>query len=231
MPDGGLSLVIALGAGLASFFAPCVLPVVPGYLAFVTGGPASSRRQHALRTGLFVAGFSAAFVAMGLLVGAVAQSTALQSVETWVQRVGGSLIILFGLVMLDLVRVPWLDREARYTGDAPLGAGRAVGALVLGAAFAVGWTPCVGPVLASILVLAGVSGSASSGALLLAAYAAGLAVPFLVLGLTAERGVAWLDRVGSITTWVERIGGVILILVGIAVFTGSINRLTSYLVG
>lgn len=231
MAAGSLSLGVAFVAGLASFLAPCVLPVLPGYLAFVTGGASASRSRHALRTALFVLGFGAMFVAMGLLIGAVAESTAAQAAETWVERVGGALIILFGLVMLDLIRFDVLDREHGYTGKAPLRLGRDVGALALGAAFAVGWTPCVGPILASILVLAGVQGSAASGALLLATYALGLGIPFLVLGVAAEEGTQLLERFERVSVWIERVGGVILIAVGIAVFTGSMTRLTSYVVG
>lgn len=231
MVAGGVSLAVAFAAGLASFLAPCVLPVLPGYLAFVTGGGETGRGRHALRTVLFVLGFGVMFVAMGLLIGAVAESTALRSAETWVERVGGALIIGFGLSMLGLLDVPFLDGEHRYTGKRPMRYGRDVGAVALGAAFAVGWTPCVGPILASILVLAGVQGSAASGALLLGVYALGLGIPFLVLGVGAERGIRLLERFERVTAWIERVGGVILIAVGIAVFTGAMTRLTSYVVG
>lgn len=226
-----LSLAVAFVAGLGSFFAPCVLPIVPGYLGFVTGGVHSSARRRTLITVAFVGGFSIAFVLLGLVVGLAGSSMLFRGAQGWLDRLGGGLIILFGLAMLGLLRLPFLERDVRYHGTAPMKAGPFVGALGLGAAFGVGWSPCVGPILAGILVLAGVSGGAASGALLLGVYAAGLAVPFLIVGVFADRGAALLKRFGKASKAIEVVGGVLLVLLGIAVFTGSTARLQSLVVG
>lgn len=225
-----LSLGIAFAAGLASFFAPCVLPIVPGYLGFVTGGAAAPGARRLAITACFVGGFAIAFVALGLVVGLAGSSMLFRGATDWLERLGGAVIILFGLAMLGLVNLPFLQRDVRYHGTKPMKAGPVVGALGLGAAFGVGWSPCVGPILAGILVLAGVSGGATSGALLLGVYAAGLAVPFLVLGVFADRGAALLKRFGRASHAIEAVGGVLLIVLGIAVFTGAVTRLQSLVV-
>lgn len=229
MPSDPVTGAIAFGAGLLSFFAPCVLPVIPGYLAFVTGGAGTSRRRRLILTGAFVVGFSIAFVLLGLLIGTVGSSMAFRAAETGVQRIGGLLIIAFGLYMTGLLKLPFLDREVRFHGQAPTFLGPVAGALFLGAAFGVGWSPCVGPVFGSILILAGVGGGTLQGGLLLGAYAAGLAIPFLALGVTADKGAEFLGRHRTATRYVEVAGGVLLILLGIFVFTGAIARFTSYL--
>ncbi len=225
-----VTTTVAFGAGLVSFFAPCVLPVVPGYLAFVTGGMAVGRTTRIMRTVAFVLGFGIAFTILGALVGALGGTPAFQRAETWVQRIGGALIIVFGLHMTGLLRLKFLDRDVRYHGHGPKDATPLFSALALGAAFGVGWSPCVGPVLASILLLAGLDGGAAGGALLLAVYSAGLGVPFLVIGFSAERSTAVLQRFRRTTIWIERVGGGILIVLGIFVFTGSLTRVISYVI-
>lgn len=229
MPDPATGLV-AFGAGLASFFAPCVLPVIPGYIAFVTGGSEASLGHRLALTVAFVVGFGLAFVGMGLLVGLAGDTAFFRDADTWLQRVGGAVIIAFGLAMTGLLKVDALQREVRYQGEAPDALGPATGAVFLGAAFGIGWSPCVGPVLASILVLAGLEGGALAGGALLAVYAAGLAIPFLLLGITADRGAAFLERHQGLARGVEVVGGVLLIVLGIFVFTGSIAELLSYVV-
>lgn len=227
----GLGLAVAFAAGLASFFAPCVLPIVPGYLGFVTGGASTSQGRRSVITLAFVLGFSIAFVLLGLVVGLAGSSLMFGGAQDALNRVGGAVIIVFGLAMLGLLRLPFMDRDVHYHGTAPMRHGPVLGALGLGAAFGVGWSPCVGPILAGILVLAGVSGGAAGGALLLGVYAAGLAVPFLALGLFADRGAAFVRRFGRVAHSVELVGGVLLIALGIAVFTGATTRLQSLVVG
>lgn len=228
-PDPATALV-ALGAGVASFFAPCILPVVPGYLAFITGGDRATRGRRLLLTGAFVAGFAVLFVVMGLLVGTVGTTPWFRAADEWVERIGGTLIIAFGLYMTGLLKIPLLDREVSFRGRLPADMGAVSGAFGLGAAFGVGWSPCVGPVLASILVVAGVQGGALQGGLLLGIYALGMAVPFLVVGVTADRGAAFLKRHRRAARWAEVAGGILLVVLGIFVFTGSIARVTSYLI-
>lgn len=227
----GLTLAVAFVGGLASFFAPCVLPVVPGYLGFITGGAAASAARRTLLTVAFVGGFSLAFIALGLVVGLAGSGLAVGGAQDALNRLGGAVIVVFGLAMLGLLRLPFLDRDLRYHGTAPLRHGPVFGALGLGAAFGVGWSPCVGPILAGILLLAGVSGGATGGAVLLGVYALGLAVPFLALGVFADRGAAWVKRFGRATHAIEVVGGVLLVALGVAVFTGAVSRLQSLVVG
>lgn len=230
MAADAFTVAVAFGAGLASFFAPCVLPVIPGYIAYVTGGTQTTTKRRLSLTLLFVTGFSIAFIAMGLLVGLAGNTQLFRSADTWLARIGGALIITFGLVMTGLLKIPFLERDARYQGQAPERLGPYAGATFLGAAFGVGWSPCVGPILASILLLAGLEGGALTGALLLGIYALGLAIPFLALGLTADRGAAFLNRHRGLARGTEIVGGILLILVGIFVFTGSLAELLSYIV-
>ncbi len=220
---------LAFGAGLASFFSPCIVPIVPGYVAFLARSAQGRLGRRMLVVAAFVLGFGVAFVALGLLAGLLGSGLGARVPLRWAERVGGALIIAFGLAMTGLLRLRILDRDARYHGPAPGALGPAGGALLLGAAFGVGWSPCVGPILASILLVAGLDASPAQGALLLGVYALGLAVPFLALGLTAERGAALLRRFARASRVIEIVGGVLLILLGIAVFTGQAARLTSYL--
>lgn len=230
MPADPVSTVVAFSAGLASFFAPCVLPVVPGYLAFVTGGDRTTRSRRILLTVAFVLGFSAAFVAMGMAVGLVGNTPWFRAGDEWIERIGGTLIIAFGLATMGLLKIPGLDRTVRWQGRAQAHSGAVAGAFLLGGAFGVGWSPCVGPVLASILLVAGIQGGAVGGAILLGVYSLGMAIPFLLLGVTADRGTAFLRRHEKATRYAEVVGGFLLVVLGIFVFTGSIARLTSYVI-
>jgi cytochrome c-type biogenesis protein len=225
----GTAPTVAFVAGLASFLAPCILPIMPAYVSFISGGVEAPFGRRMLRTSLFVAGFAAAFIALGLLIGAVGQTPLFQESETWVRRIGGALIIFFGLVMTGLVQIPWLTRDWRYHGQADLPKHQFAGAFALGIAFAVGWSPCVGPILASILLYAGTQGSLWNAGFLLALYALGLAIPFLILGALADRGADLVKRFRSVSRGIEVVGGAILIILGIFVFTGSTARLTSLL--
>lgn len=227
MPDPVMAAV-AVGAGLASFLSPCVLPVVPGILAVVAGDAEAGRRQRMVTTGAFVAGFGAAFVVAGLLIGAAGTLAIAHGLAPWIQRIGGAIIIVFGLHTIGLLEIPRLGRGGLEPD--PDAGGSVVAAVGLGAAFGIGWSPCVGPVLASILVVAGTQGGIVDGALLLAVYAAGLGVPFLALGWTADRGTAFVERHATAARWFERVGGAVLIVLGIFVFTGSLARLTSYVI-
>ena len=237
--------VAAFLAGLLSFFTPCVLPIVPGFLAFVASRKSAaetgtspdapeappalpSRARRFALTAVFVLGFGAAFSLIGWLVGTAGSSLSFQHAQAWLRRIGGVLIIAFGFAMLGLWRLPWMDRDVRVhsVGDR---AGPVAGAFLLGAAFGVGWTPCVGPILASILLTAGVSGSGMGAAFLLACFSLGLAVPFLAFGLAADSGAGFVRRHAKATQAVEVVGGVLLVALGIMVFTGAANRLLLYL--
>ncbi|MHB8634504.1 MAG: cytochrome c biogenesis CcdA family protein [Thermoplasmatota archaeon] len=221
----GLTAVTAFLAGVLSFFGPCVLPIVPGFLAFIAerGHASQSRARRLGTTAAFVAGFGIAFTVLGAIIGAAGSTLMYRDTQVWLRRIGGVIIIAFGFAMLGLWRMPWMDRDFRvhevgHTG--PL-----VGSLLMGAAFGVGWTPCVGPILAAILLTAGIGGSAASGATLLAIYSLGLAVPFMVLGALADYGAAFVHRYRKATQVVEVVGGLLVVALGIVVFTGAANRL------
>jgi cytochrome c-type biogenesis protein len=222
------TLPVAFLAGILSFLSPCVLPLVPTYLAYV-GGSAGARRAVVLRNaGFFVLGFSLVFIAMG--ASASALGSVLREHQETLTVVGGILVIGFGLVMLGVVRLPLLYRDTRR----PLGPGTDTaspwGATLLGAAFAFGWTPCIGPVLGAILTAAGAAGTLSSGVGLLAAYAAGLAVPFMIAALALEPFLRVSSRIRPWLPWIERGAGALLLVVGVLMVSGIFTRLNTLLI-
>jgi cytochrome c-type biogenesis protein len=214
-------------AGIASFLAPCVIPLVPAYLGMITGEAAESRDPgHAVTsTLLFVAGFATVFAALGVAAGLAGSS--LSSVQSGLERVGGVLIILFGLALLGVVRGPFA-RERRLITELPHGGGR-LRPVVVGVAFGAAWSPCVGPLLGAALVAAARTGDPVQGATLLFAYACGIGVPFVAasLGLALVPGaMARLQRAGPV---LERVAGVLLVILGVLLATGWYRHLTSYL--
>ena len=226
-----LSIAVAFLAGLLSFLSPCVLPLVPSYLGFITGlslNEMTARRRVALTHSLlFVAGFSLVFVVLGM--GATALGRALNYHQVWLQRAGGVLIIVFGIYLLGIVRLPFLERESRlHIERKPLGY---FGTLVVGMAFAAGWTPCIGPILGGILTLAGTQADLSRGTLLLGVYSAGLALPFLVAAWAVEAFLDWFQRFRKYLPWVQRASGVLLIAVGVLLVSGEFTRLAGWLQG
>jgi cytochrome c-type biogenesis protein len=225
----GLGLFVAFAAGLLSFLSPCVLPLVPSYIGFLTGmtlPEVTGRRRPALVHGiLFVAGFSLVFILLG--ASATALGRALNQYQVWIQRVGGVLIIAFGLVCLGVVRADFLLRERRlHMEEKPVGY---LGSILVGMAFAAGWTPCIGPVLGAILGLAATSNDLARGTLLLVVYSAGLAVPFLLAAVALESFLAWFQRFRRYLPWVMRISGALLVFVGILMVTGEFTRLAGWL--
>ncbi len=224
-----LGLFVAFAAGLLSFLSPCVLPLVPSYIGFLTGmslPEMSGRRRVALGHALlFVLGFSLVFILLG--ASATALGRALNYYQIWLQRIGGVLIIGFGLVCLGVIRVGALTRERRVQVEQkPVGY---LGSALVGMAFAAGWTPCIGPVLGGILGLAATSHDVSRGMLLLAVYSAGLAVPFLVAAVALESFLSWFQRFRQFLPWVMRVSGVLLIFVGVLMVTGEFTRLAGWL--
>lgn len=207
-----VSLAAAFLAGVLSFLSPCVLPLVPTYL-FYLGGERGRPLFNAL---FFVLGFGAVFFLLGLpftLLGGL-----LFEHRQTLARVGGAVLILFGLYMLGL-RPRW-GVNLRYQGETS----RPLGALLLGATLGLGWTPCIGPILGAILTLTAVGG----GVGLLLAYILGLAVPFLLVALFAERLKVWLRRAGRFSHYVEILAGVVLLAVGILLLTGMFTALNSF---
>jgi cytochrome c-type biogenesis protein len=224
-----LGLFVAFAAGLLSFLSPCVLPLVPSYIGFLTGmslSEMSGRRRVALGHALlFVLGFSLVFVLLG--ASATALGRALNYYQLWLQRIGGVLIIGFGLVCLGVIRVGFLSAERRVQVERkPVGY---LGSTLVGMAFAAGWTPCIGPVLGAILGLAATTNDVTRGMLLLAFYSAGLAVPFLVAAVALDSFLGWFQRFRGYLPWVMQISGALLIFVGVLMVTGEFTRLAGWL--
>jgi cytochrome c-type biogenesis protein len=226
-----LGFVVAFAAGLLSFLSPCVLPLVPSYVGFLTGmtlPEVTGRRRVALTHALlFVGGFSLVFILLG--ASATALGRALNYYQVWLQRIGGVLIILFGLLCLGAFNLRFLSQERRlHLERKPVGY---LGSVLVGMAFAAGWTPCIGPVLGGILGLAATSTDVSRGMLLLAVYSAGLALPFLVAAVAVDSFLDWFQRFRRFLPWVMRISGVLLIFVGFLLLTGEFTRLAGWLQG
>lgn len=220
------TLPLAFLAGVLSFLSPCVLPLVPSYLAFV-GGSADAKRVVLVRNSLFfILGFSLVFIALG--ASASALGAALRSNLTLLTTFGGILVIAMGLVMLGVLRLPWVYRDTRpqYRGESRT----PWGAMLLGMAFAAGWTPCIGPILGAILTLAGAGGTLAHGVGLLAVYALGLGVPFLLAALLLEPFMRFSQRFRRFLPLVERGAGVLLVIAGLLMLTGTFTRLNSYLI-
>jgi cytochrome c-type biogenesis protein len=221
-----LALPVAMFVGVMAFLSPCVIPLVPGYLSFIAGTSGSSpsgRRWYAVvSTGLFVAGFGSVFVAQGFLLGAA--SATLQLHHAALQRAAGVFTIGLGVVYLGALRP--LQREVRL--NLPSRAGMA-GAPLLGFTFALGWTPCLGPTLSAVLGLAAGTGSPARGALLGTAYCLGLGIPFIALGAGATWLATSVERIRRHQPLVTRIGGGLLVTIGVLLFTGAWDEMTQQL--
>jgi cytochrome c-type biogenesis protein len=229
-----LGLVVAFTAGLLSFLSPCVLPLIPSYATFITGmsldeltGTQQSRTRRAVMVHgtLFVLGFTLVFLILG--ASATFLGSLMRAYSDWVGRVGGVLLILFGLYLAGLLRLPGAGREWRvHLSDKPVGY---LGTLLVGVAFGAGWTPCIGPVLGGILTLAATTGSVGQGMGLLAVYSLGLAVPFLLATLLLERFLQGFQRFRHYLPWVSRASGALLIVMGLLLVTGSFTVLSGML--
>jgi cytochrome c-type biogenesis protein len=229
-----LGLVVAFTAGLLSFLSPCVLPLIPSYATFITGmsldeltdSPQARTRRAVLVHGmLFVLGFTLVFLILG--ASATFLGSLMRAYSDWVGRVGGVLLIVFGLYLLGVLRLPGAGREFRvHLSDKPVGY---LGTLLVGVAFGAGWTPCIGPVLGGILTLAATSGSVGQGMGLLAVYSLGLAVPFLLATLLLERFLRNFKRFRHYLPWVSRASGALLLVMGFLLVTGSFTVLSGML--
>ncbi|MDP2620404.1 MAG: cytochrome c biogenesis protein CcdA [Hyphomicrobiales bacterium] len=226
MPEiAGIGVLTAFLAGIVSFLSPCVLPLVPGYVSYVAGHSldelreAQAMRQRIAVLGLssaFVLGFSSVFVSLGASASAI--GNLFQAYRFEASYAAGAVIILFGLHMTGLLRLNWMNREARFMPQVP--GGRPFGAFLLGSAFAFGWTPCIGPILGAILTLSATSMGVSDGAALLSIYSLGLAVPFLLVAAFTSRFMANAERLRRIGRPLQIAAGGILMLVGALMLTG-----------
>jgi len=224
-----VGLALAFTAGILSFLSPCVLPLIPSYITFITGmgfeDVTRSRRTTMVHALLFVFGFSLIFVALG--IGATALGSLLLAYRDWISRIGGVLVIVFGLYMLGVLRIGAMARDTRmHLSDKPMGY---LGTVLVGIAFGAGWTPCIGPILGAILTYASTSDDLSQGMLLLGTYSLGLAVPFLVSALAIERFLGAFQKFRKHMGTVNRISGVLLIVVGVLMLTNWFTVLAGYL--
>ncbi|WGV16448.1 cytochrome c biogenesis CcdA family protein [Fuscovulum ytuae] len=229
----GAAMLVALLGGVLSFLSPCVLPIVPPYLAYMggismgemTAGGKSARRRVMLPALFFVMGLSTVFLLLGFTASAF--GAFFLKNQVLFSQVAGAVVLVFGLHFLGVFRIGLLDREARL--DAGDRGGSALGAYVLGLAFAFGWTPCIGPQLGAILSLAAQEGSVQRGTLLLGVYAAGLGIPFLLAALFIERAMGIMQRLKRHMKWIERTMGGLLVIVGLALLTGAFTDFSWWL--
>ena len=229
-----VTIAAALAAGMLSFLSPCVLPLVPPYLVYLTGTslerfadaepPRQVRRETLAAALLFVLGFSTAFVALGASASAVGAVARAYSGELAI--LAGVVIIVMGLHFLGLTPIAWLMREKRLQVAKPVGLW---GAYLMGLAFALGWTPCIGPILAAILAVAASEATVAKGAGMLAVYSLGLGIPFIVAAMAIEPFAAFLARFRAHLGLVEKAMGGLLVLTGVAFLTGAVTQASFWL--
>jgi cytochrome c-type biogenesis protein len=228
----------ALLAGLLSFLSPCVLPLVPAYLSYISGvsvdalqsdAPEQGRvRRHVLAQSVwFVLGFSLVFIALGASASFIGQWLLVHMAV--LAKIAGVLIMVFGLHYMGVIRIPFLLMEARLD-TSKVNPGHGLGAVLLGAAFAFGWTPCIGPILGAILALAGAQSQLGRGIGLLAVYSAGLAIPFLLAAFATGAFLRWAKRFRRHLHAVEVVSGVLLFAVGLLIFLGSFSIISGWII-
>jgi len=229
-----ISLVAAFSAGLLSFVSPCVLPLVPSYISYITGlsveqlmdvGERSRfKKAIVLNALLFIAGFSSVFISFGASASLLGQL--LITYQDHIRRIGGILIILFGLYLLGVLNFDFLKMEHRFQfRNRPAGY---VGSFLIGVAFASGWTPCVGPVLGSILLYASTTDSLLDGVVLLSFYSLGLGLPLFLTALGVDRFLAYFREVRAYLWGVSTVSGVLLLIVGVMIYANSLTMITSF---
>lgn len=224
-----IGLALAFGAGLLSFISPCVLPLIPSYLTFVTGvgfDDLGSRRRAAFVHGLlFVLGFTLIFITLG--ASATVLGRLLLAYRVWITRLGGVLIVLFGLYLLGAIRVAAFDRERRvHLANKPMGY---LGSVFVGVTFGAGWTPCLGPILGAILTYTAASADLARGLPLLLAYSLGLAIPFLLAAVAVERFLETVTRLRPHLARISQVSGALLVLVGALMMLDMFTVLGVYL--
>jgi cytochrome c-type biogenesis protein len=227
-----VSILTAFMFGVISFVSPCVLPIVPGYLSFISGYSfdemtTSDRsdlfKKVTVNSLLFVLGFSVIFVALGASATAMGQFL-LQKLSLF-SKIAGMIIIVFGLHMVGLFKIKFLNYEKRFHAGKKIGL---LGSFVAGLAFAFGWTPCIGPVLAAILAIAAQQDTIGKGITLLSVYSLGLGIPFLVTSLSINAFLRFFRKFSRYIRWVEITGGILLIVIGILIMTNNLTLLSGY---
>ena len=229
--------VIAFSAGVLSFLSPCVLPLIPVYASLITGMSAKELSQETSQSTrsklrltatvkgiMFVIGFSIIFMLLGTTVSFMG-NLFFDSIQ-WIERIGGVVLIVLGLHMIGLFKIPRLEKQIRFD-MAKRNSGK-FGPLVVGMAFGAGWTPCIGPILAGILTIAASSSSVVTGASLLGVYSLGLAIPFLVSAIAIDRFLVFFTKIKSKMLWIEKISGILFVIFGIVLLTGSLVYLNNF---
>lgn len=233
--DSNVSLIAAFAAGFLSFISPCVLPLIPGYISFVSGvsveelrgdsPPATSRLQIFVTSLAFVIGFSLVFIALGASATAIGKF--IFAKLPLLSKIAGGVLIVFGLHTMGVFRLAFLDTEKRvHAQRKPAGP---LGAMLVGVAFAFGWTPCIGPILGGILAIAGSRNSVGEGITLLAVYSLGLGIPFLLTSLAINRFFGAAKRIRKYYHAIELTSGALLVLIGVLIFTGQLTLIVRFL--
>ena len=244
--EENVTLLAAFGAGLLSFVSPCVLPLIPGYLSFISGlslddmrggtaatratgvavvAPPHVRRRVLLSSLAFILGFSLVFVALGASASAIGHFVLAK--KALFSRIAGAVIIIFGLHTMGVLRIEWLYQEKRLqTQRQP---GGPLGALLVGVAFAFGWTPCIGPILAGILAIAATRSGVGAGVKLLAAYSLGLGVPFFATALAINQFFGALSHIRRHYHKIELVSGALLVIIGVLIFTDRFTIIAQWL--
>jgi len=238
LTDGLIAgFAIAFSAGILSFLSPCVLPLIPVYASLITGMSAKELSQETSQVArsklrltatvkgiMFVIGFSIIFMLLGTTVSFMG-NLFFDSIQ-WIERIGGVILIVLGLHMVGLFKIPKLEKQMRF--DMSKRNSGKFGPLVVGMAFGAGWTPCIGPILAGILTIAASSSSVVTGASLLGVYSLGLAIPFLVSAIAIDRFLVFFTKIKSKMLWIERISGGLFVIFGIVLLTGSLVYLNNF---
>lgn len=237
MPGENVSYIVAFFAGVLTFLSPCLLPLIPSFIAYITGvsfadlsdaaKKSEVRRKTIAHSVLFIAGFSVIFILLGLTATAVGKTLFQQ--QKIIRIAGGVLITLFGLYLTGILKLDFLAKERRFKFAAK--GANYLGSFLIGVTFAAAWTPCAGPILGSILVLAGTKTSVAEGAKLLMVYSLGVGLPFLVTGLAVNYFLEYFKKLQKFISVINIIGGVFLIIVGILVATNYLSVISERLLG
>lgn len=222
-----VTIIVAFMAGLISFLSPCVLPIIPGFLSYLAGSSLSEAKQNRwdifVNSALFVLGFSLIFSLLGVLLNTVLERVAYDA-QAWLARIGGAIIIFFGLYLTGLIKVPFLQMEHKVFQAKQLKS-RYLTSFLFGSAFAAGWTPCVSAALGAILGLA--AAQPGTAFYLLLAYTLGLGVPFLIVGFFTSQASDFFKKHAKAITQLTKVFGVVLIILGILAFTQQLNRIAN----
>jgi cytochrome c-type biogenesis protein len=232
MNPGDVTIGLAFLAGLASFLSPCVLALVPAYVGYLGGrsvtpsGLLADNRWQTFSHGIaFVLGFSVIFVALGAAASVIGQL--LFDIREWIARIGGIIVVIFGLHTIGIINIPFLDYDTRRQVN-PGEKASYLSSGLMGVFFSAGWAPCVGPVLGAVLTLAVSGGDISQGAILLSAYSVGLAIPFLLAALGIGKATGLLRRHRKAIRYISIATGVVLVIVGVMLFTGTLEQLARF---